>query len=158
MNHQLNFSLINLGCTKNLVDSQYFLGRLFDMSAKTPDIQINYFTDPYDTEVDVVFLNTCGFISSGRDEADATMKKLLKAKKTVYLLGCAVQYYKRLVTSVAKVSAHVHYLSRGDLNTITLKNIIQGYDSKTFGDFEFAGSPRVYTNLEHKFEYLKIAE
>jgi len=158
MNHQLNFSLINLWCTKNLVDSQYFLGRLFDISAKTPDIQINYFTDPYDTDVDIVFLNTCGFISSGRDEAEETLKKLLKAKKTVYLLGCAVQYYKKLVTSPIKVPAHVHYLSRGDLNTITLKNIIQGYDSKTFGDFEFARSPRVYTNLDHKFEYLKIAE
>ncbi len=35
---------------------------------------------------------------------------------------------------------------------------MQWYDSKTFGDFEFANSPRVYTNLEQKFEYLKIAE
>lgn len=160
MNKQLNFSLINLWCTKNLVDSQYFLGRLFDMSLKTPEYQLNYFTDPYDKQTDIVFLNTCGFISSGRDEADETVKKLLKAKKTVYLLGCAVQYYKKLQAKSLKLKAvsGVHYLSRGDLNKVNLKNIMQWYDSISYGDFEFASSPRVYTNLEQKFEYLKIAE
>ncbi len=158
---ELNFSLINLWCTKNLVDSQYFLGRLFDMSLKTPAIQLNYFTDPFDKKATIVFLNTCGFISSARDEADATVKKLLKAGKTVYLMGCAVQYYKKLKAQSLKhkaVSQAIHYLSRGDLNKISLKQILQWYDSKTFGDFEFATSPRVYTNLEQKFEYLKIAE
>ncbi len=153
---QLNFSLINLWCTKNLVDSQYFLWRLFDISLKTPEYQLNYFTDPFDTQTNIVFLNTCGFISSGRDEADETVKKLLKAKKIVYLMGCAVQYYKRLVKE--QWIKNVHYLSRGDLNTINLKNIVQWYDSTTYGDFEFAPWPRVYTNLEQKFEYLKIAE
>ena len=156
MNQQLNFSLINLWCTKNLVDSQYFLGRLFDMSIKTPEYQLNYFTDPFDIKTDIVFINTCWFISSGRDEADVTVRKLLKSKKTIYLLGCAVQYYKKLTQE--EWILNVHYLSRGDLNTVNLKNIMQGYDSKIFGDFEFSNWPRVYTNREQKFEYLKIAE
>lgn len=156
---QLNFSLINLWCTKNLVDSQYFLGRLFDMSLKTLAIQLNYFTDPFDKKAEIVFLNTCGFISSARDEADATVKKLLKAGKTVYLMGCAVQYYKKLQVAGYKWPVkNIHYLSRWDLNTVSLKQILQWYDSKSYGDFEFATSPRVYTNLEQKFEYLKIAE
>lgn len=153
---KLNFSLINLWCTKNLVDSQYFLGRLFDISIKTPEYQLNYFTDPFDTETNIVFLNTCWFISSGRDEADMTVKKLLKAGKTIYLMGCAVQYYKKLTQE--EWIKNVHYLSRGDLNTINLKQIIQWYDSKTYGDFEFASWPRVYTNVDQRFEYLKIAE
>lgn len=152
----LNFSLINLWCTKNLVDSQYFLGRLFDMSLKTPEIQLNYFTDPFDKDTNIVFLNTCGFISSARDEASETVKKLLKAKKTVYLLGCAVQYHKKLTKD--QWIKNVHYLSRGDVNKVNLKNILAWYDSKSYGDFEFASSPRVYTNIEQKFEYLKIAE
>lgn len=156
MQELCNFSLINLWCTKNLVDSQYFLGRLFDMSIKTPDYQLNYYTDPFDTKTAIVFVNTCGFISSGRDEADTTVRKLLKAKKTIYLLGCAVQYYKKLTQEEG--IKNVYYLSRGDLNKVNLKNIMQGYDSKTFGDFEFSSWPRVYTNLEQKFEYLKIAE
>ena len=56
------------------------------MSIKTPEYQLNYFTDPFDKKTNMVFVNTCGFISSERDEADKTVKKLLKAKKTVYLL------------------------------------------------------------------------
>ncbi|MEI6773373.1 MAG: hypothetical protein WCL18_00630 [bacterium] len=44
------------------------------------------------------------------------------------------------------------------MNNVNLKNIIQGYDSTNYGDFEFTPGPRVYTNLEQKFEYLKIAE
>jgi len=181
MTKQIHFSLINLWCTKNLVDSQYFLGRLFDMSLKTPEIQIKYFTDPFDKEAKIVFLNTCGFISSARDEADETVKNLLQAGKTIYLMGCAVQYYKKLVSSFSssqdsllenkhwsstslkkmenkRSTENIHYLSRGDMNTINLKQILQWYDSKIFWDFEFASSPRVYTNLEQKFEYLKISE
>lgn len=169
-----NFSLINLWCTKNLVDSQHFLGRLFDISIKTPEYQLNYYTDPFDTKTDIVFVNTCGFISSGRDEADATVRKLLKTKKKIYLLWCAVQYYKKLQEQETEpqeqeknksqfphpkpLIANLHYLSRGDLNKVNIKNIMQGYDSKTFGNFEFSTWPRVYTNLEQKFEYLKIAE
>lgn len=126
------------------------------MSIKTPEYQLQYFTDPFDTQADIVFVNTCGFISSGRDEADVTVKKLLKAKKTVYLLGCAVQYYKKLTQE--EWIKNVHYLSRGDLNTVNLKNILQWYDSTTYWAFEFSTWPRVYTNLEQKFEYLKIAE
>jgi len=174
MQNICNFSLINLWCTKNLVDSQYFLWRLFDISIKTPEYQLNYFTDPFDLETNIVFVNTCGFISSWRDEADATVRKLLKAKKTIYLLWCAVQYYKKLqgrgpggkgqenkelqVPPTNPLIPNLHYLSRGDLNKVNVRQIMQGYDSKTFGDFEFSTWPRVYTNIEQKFEYLKIAE
>jgi tRNA A37 methylthiotransferase MiaB len=98
------------------------------MSLKTPEYQLNYFTDPFDKKAKIVFLNTCGFISSARDEADETVKKLLKARKTVYLMGCAVQYYKKLKAQSLKhkaVSQAIHYLSRGDLNTVNLKQILQ---------------------------------
>jgi len=62
------------------------------------------------------------------------------------------------IPSIPSNPSNIHYLSRGDLNKVNLKNIMQGYDSTNYGDFEFATSPRVYTNLEQKFEYLKIAE
>ncbi len=161
MKQLFNFSLINLWCTKNLVDSQYFLGRLFDMSLKTPEIQINYFTDPFDKDTKIVFLNTCGFISSARDEADETVKKLLKAGKTVYLMGCAAQYYKKLQGQGARNKEQgisLHYLSWGDMNNVWIKELMKWYDSKTYGEFGFPTSPRVYTNIDQKYEYLKIAE
>ncbi len=154
-----NFSLINLWCTKNLVDSQHFLGRILDMSLRSHDYQVNYFSDPFDPETNFVFVNTCGFISSGREEADCTVKMLMKAGKTVYLMGCAVQYYKRLKGSgIREQELHIHYLSRRDMNTVGIKELMAWYDSKVYGDFEFTKAPRVYTNIEQKYEYLKIAE
>ncbi len=123
---------------------------------KSHDYQVNYFADPFDKATKIVFLNTCGFISSARDEANETVKQLLKAKKTVYLMGCAVQYYKQLTKS--KDIKDIHYLSRGDLNKVTIKELVKWYDSKVYGEFEFSTSPRVYTNIDQKYEYLKIAE
>jgi tRNA A37 methylthiotransferase MiaB len=89
-----------------LVDSQHFLGRLFDISLKTPDYQLRYFTDPFQKETDIVFVNTCGFISTGRDEAEELVCKLLKAKKNVYLLGCAVQYFTKLKNGKVETWKH----------------------------------------------------
>lgn len=134
------------------------------LTEKEPNIHPRYFSDPYDKEVDVVFLNTCGFISSARDEAAHTLEKLLQKGKKVYLLGCAVQYYKNLNTkensilNTENTTQNIHYLSRNDFNTLTLKQLIKGWNSKTFDDFEFTNNPRVYTNADQKFEYLKIAE
>lgn len=102
------------------------------MSLKTPEIQLNYFADPFDKETKFVFVNTCGFISSARDEADETVQQLLEAGKTVYLLGCAVQYYKKLmkidgmdgIDRIGPISSNpsnpsgLHYLSRSDMNSV----------------------------------------
>jgi ribosomal protein S12 methylthiotransferase len=94
MKHIFNFSFINLGCNKNLVDTQFLLGTLF--AENNPHYEANYFTDPYDQEVQFVFLNTCGFISSGRIEMVNEIKRLISKKKIVYLLGCGLQYYKQI--------------------------------------------------------------
>ncbi|MDR0606773.1 MAG: hypothetical protein LBG52_00050 [Candidatus Peribacteria bacterium] len=80
--------MINLGCTKNLVDSQFLLGKMLvdnnvDHSNPIPTSKVIYTTNPYDPEVERVFLNTCGFISSGREEAFQTIQKLLKKGKKV---------------------------------------------------------------------------
>ncbi len=134
------------------------------LTEKEPNIHPRYFSDPYNKEVDVVFLNTCWFISSARGEAAHTLEKLLQKGKKVYLLGCAVQYYKNLNTkensilNTENTTQNILYLSRNDFKTLTLKELINGYNSKEFNDFEYTESPRVYTNIDHKFEYLKIAE
>lgn len=158
------FSSINLGCTKNLVDTQYLLGKVFTLTEKEPGIQAKYYSDPYDKEVNFVFLNTCGFISSARDEAAHTVEKLLEKGKKIYLMGCAVQYYKNINTQEESIlNQHnwredIYTLSRNDFTALTLKQLLKGYNSKSYKDFEFTTTPRVYTNIEHKFEYLKIAE
>lgn len=126
------------------------------MSMRSHDYQVNYFADPFDIATKYMFVNTCGFISSWREEAESTVKQLLKANKTVYLMGCAVQYYKQLTKS--KSIKDVHYLSWEDMNKIGIKELFQWYNSKVYDEFRFPTSPRVYTNIDQRFEYLKIAE
>lgn len=127
-----------------------------------PNYEINYSIDPYDQDVEFVFLNTCWFISSGREEMINTMNNLVDKWKKVYLLWCWLQYFKTIQTNQWNIEAVKHWsifsLSRSDLENITISNLIKGYNSKDFKDFKFTDFPRAYTNAEYKFEYLKIAE
>ena len=103
---KLKFSFINLGCNKNLVDTQFLLGNIFSLAWNNPNYEIDYINDPYDDEVDYVFLNTCGFISSGREEMFEEIDKLLNAWKKIYLLGCALQYFETTLSSFLKEEDH----------------------------------------------------
>lgn len=160
------FSFINLGCTKNLVDTQFLLGRILE---RRPD-QFYYGVDPYSEEVELVFLNTCGFISSGRNEMFQVIKKLLRKKKKVCLLGCAVQYFEKVAFEAKlsdretaerdsfKSNPDVHFLSRGQLANFVPKMLENSDQKSDFSDFERANNARAYTNINLGFEYLKIAE
>ena len=165
------FSFINLGCTKNLVDTQFLLGRILE---RRPD-QFFYAVDPFSDEVELVFLNTCGFISSGRQEMFHTMKKLLRKKKKICLLGCAVQYFEKLVKDARLSDAETQewerlkshsgltFLSRSELAnfepSLLEKSLIAGENELFDGsDFQWQENARAYTNSELGFEYLKIAE
>lgn len=165
------FSFINLGCTKNLVDTQFLLGRILE---RRPD-QFFYAVDPFSDEVELVFLNTCGFISSGRQEMFHTMKKLLRKKKKICLLGCAVQYFEKLVKDARLSDAETQewetlkshpgltFLSRSELAnfepSLLEKSLIAGEEQLFDGsDFQWQENARAYTNSELGFEYLKIAE
>ena len=165
------FSFINLGCTKNLVDTQFLLGRILE---RRPD-QFFYAVDPFSDEVELVFLNTCGFISSGRQEMFHTMKKLLRKKKKICLLGCAVQYFEKLVKDAhlsdtetqewERLKSHpeLTFLSRSELAnfepSLLEKSLIAGEEQLFDGsDFQWQENARAYTNSELGFEYLKIAE
>jgi ribosomal protein S12 methylthiotransferase len=95
--------------------------------------------------VELVFLNTCGFISSGREEALATVKKLLKKGKKVCITGCAVKYREDLTNSK-------------DEERTAIKPQISIYPRNEIGQLFMTSTPRALTNIDNKFEYLKIAE
>ena len=63
MSKKVRLSMINLGCNKNLVDSQLFLWKLLSENIDNAE----YFSNPYDKNVEIVLLNTCSFISSWRE-------------------------------------------------------------------------------------------
>jgi len=81
-------ALINLGCAKNLVDSEVMLGYLDQEGYK-----INTDVD----KADVIIINTCGFIKEAREESVSAIKKSLEAKyrakgeKKVIVAGCYVE-------------------------------------------------------------------
>ncbi len=200
---KVHLSMINLWCNKNLVDSQLFLWKLLSENGD----KIGYYSEPYDSNVELVILNTCSFISSGREEMFQTVEKLLSKKKKVCIIGCGVQYFEKLLKKTSpdpskslqtslyqgrltrpsvfreeKIvppwqrgmpkaggfeqelrrrekmleNENISYLSRNDLTLANLQNLTKR--SQTFDDFCRYSSPRLLTNYENRYEYLKIAE
>ena len=69
----INVCLINLGCAKNLVDSEAILA-LFDKDSR---FKITIDED----EADVLILNTCAFIFDAENESFETIEELSKLNK-----------------------------------------------------------------------------
>jgi ribosomal protein S12 methylthiotransferase len=109
---------------------------MFILTQENPSLKMQYHIDPRAPEVSLVFLNTCGFISSGRDEMMHTIKRLKKAGKHVTVMGCGLRY----VQLTGQTLEGVDLIERQDLDRFTLQ------------------SPRAFTNAHLGFEYLKIAE
>ena len=215
---KVHLSMINLGCNKNLVDSQLFLWKLLSENGD----KIEYYSEPYDSHVELVILNTCSFISSGREEMFQTIEKLLSKKKKVCIIWCGVQYFEKLlrknmspfkkggykemkdlnlwdclplsrgnvacdkgvkiplgfaVSPFKKWEQNGHnqqlkqelkrrekmlqnenisYISRNDLTIANIQNLTKR--SQIFEDFCRYSAPRLLTNYENRYEYLKIAE
>lgn len=82
----INVCLINLGCAKNLVDSEAILA-LFDKDSRFK-ITID------ENETDVLILNTCAFIFDAENESFETIEELSKLNKKLVVLGCLVEKYK----------------------------------------------------------------
>jgi tRNA A37 methylthiotransferase MiaB len=120
----------------------------------------------------LVVLNTCSFISSGREEMFQTIEKLLSKKKKVCIIGCGVQYFEKLLKQKKSLdkgckseldrwekvlqSKDISYLSWNDLSLSNLQSLTSR--SKKFNDFCRYSAPRLLTNYENRYEYLKIAE
>jgi len=83
-------SLVSLGCSKNLVDSERMLGLLAsDGYAIVPD------SEP----ADLVVVNTCGFIDSARRESIGVIEEMLERKRSgevkgVIVAGCLAERQK----------------------------------------------------------------
>lgn len=81
------YSIISLGCPKNLVDSERMLGLLrLD----------GYEMVPHPEGVDFVVINTCGFLQSARQESLDTIREMIRLKKQghiggVLVTGCLAQ-------------------------------------------------------------------
>ncbi|MDO5565243.1 MAG: 30S ribosomal protein S12 methylthiotransferase RimO [Planctomycetia bacterium] len=85
------FSIVSLGCPKNLVDGESMVGLLTARDYRFVSEARN---------VELVILNTCGFIEAARNEAFECLNELLELKKRgricfLVVTGCLIQVEKR---------------------------------------------------------------
>ena len=80
--------MVSLGCAKNRVDTENVLGMLRDRGFEIVN-------DPM--EADVLFVNTCGFIESAKEESIEAIMEMAQFKqygnKKLYVTGCLAQRY-----------------------------------------------------------------
>ncbi len=80
--------LVSLGCAKNRVDSENMLGMLRERG-------FEIVSDP--AEADVLFVNTCGFIESAKEESIEAIFEMAQYKKQgdkkLFVTGCLAQRY-----------------------------------------------------------------
>lgn len=76
--------IISLGCPKNRVDSEHILGLLKRIGYKV----VNSTED-----ADIVFINTCGFITDAKKESIETILENIDTEKKVVVTGCLVERY-----------------------------------------------------------------
>lgn len=100
----MKIGVINLGCAKNLVDSEVMLGHLNRAGC-------SFVQDP--AEADVIVVNTCAFIDAARQESLDTILEAAELKKTgrlkrLVVAGCMVQRYPgELRDSLPEVDAFI---------------------------------------------------
>lgn len=84
----MKVGFVSLGCSKNLVDSEYIIG-LFD------DGTFEFESDP--SKCDIIVINTCGFILDAKKEAIDTILEMAEYKKQnlkkLIVCGCFVERY-----------------------------------------------------------------
>jgi len=138
-------SVITLGCSKNLVDSENLITQL-----KGNDLAVSH--DQYDPEANVVVVNTCGFIDRAKEESIQTILQYadLKSKgdiEKLYVTGCLSQRYKDdLEIEIPEVDAYFGTLELPQL----LERLNADYKHELIGE-------RWISTPAH-FAYLKISE
>ncbi len=137
-------NVITLGCSKNLVDSEFMLKQL-----KASGFEIHHDTDK---QADVVIINTCGFINDAKEESINTILHWAELKKEsrisqLYVMGCLSERYKEeLMKELPEADG---FYGVNDLNQL-LQDLNAPFRKELL-------SERIITTPSH-YAYLKIAE
>ncbi|MGC9323194.1 MAG: 30S ribosomal protein S12 methylthiotransferase RimO [Desulfomonilia bacterium] len=82
----MRFSIVSLGCHKNLVDSEYICEQIISgggILVQDPD------------HADIVVVNTCSFLTSAVEESIEVLLGFISREKSVVCAGCMVSRYGR---------------------------------------------------------------
>lgn len=142
----MNLGIISLGCAKNLVDTEMFLGL-----AKTFNLNIvNSFK-----QADILVVNTCGFIENAKQEAIDTILELVeyqKQGKIIIAMGCLVErYLEDLKKEIPEVDYYIPIKDYPKLHKI-FEEITNNQATTTFNC-----ATRVISTSPH-YAYLRISE
>ena len=146
----MKVGFISLGCSKNLIDTEMCIG-IFKKE------KMEIVNNP--EEADIIVINTCGFISSAKEEAINTILEMADYKengncKYLILMGCLVKRYKKeLEKSLPEVDL---FLSIDEYDNLWEKiaNLI-GAEAKSKNTLDYMD--RV-VSTGNTTAYLKIAE
>lgn len=141
----MKVGFISLGCSKNLVDSERVMGLLKHNGFE--------FTN-HPQDADYLFVNTCGFINSAKEESINTILEMAEYKqdkcKKLFVLGCLSQRYRDdLIEQLPEVDRFITIDEYPQLEAILQEEM----------DVPFVGCkmPRMLTS-QPWMAYLKIAE
>ncbi len=148
-------SLISLGCPKNLTDAEIMLAKL-----KKSGHEIT----PYESEADVIIVNTCGFIEDAKTEAIENILEAAKYKtegnlKALVVTGCLAERYKgEIAKEFPEVDAVVGLGGNGDIVSI-IQKVLEGEKQEVYGEKESLSieGERLVSTPKYT-AYLKIAE
>jgi ribosomal protein S12 methylthiotransferase len=138
-------SIITLGCSKNMVDSEVLSGQL-----RANDIDVVHENSRLDHNI--VIVNTCGFIDKAKEESIQTILEQVELKKKgkldkVYVTGCLSERYRNnLENEIPEVDAY--------FGTMELPRILKQFDADYKA--ELVGE-RILSTPAH-YAYMKISE
>ena len=153
----MKFALISLGCSKNLVDSENFIGILVNKKGFEVTRELN--------EADMILANTCGFIGDAKKESIETILEVSELKETgnlkkIIVTGCLAQRYaKEILKELPEVDA---VIGTGEIDKIekVVDEILNDKNPVETSSMDFlanANTDRILTTASHT-AYLKISE
>lgn len=143
--HKAKVDVITMGCSKNLVDSE-FLMRQFEAGG------FKVAHDPEQSQGDIVIVNTCGFIGDAKEESIEHILEFAEAKregkiKQIIVMGClSERYMKDLKGELPEVD---RFYGKFDW-----KQIVEDLGLEYRADLK---NERTLTTPDH-YAYLKISE
>ena len=151
--------LITLGCHKNLVDSEHFLGIAVNKLGMQITTDIN--------EADIAIINTCGFINDAKQESIEKIIEVGNYKnqpntnlKKVIVAGCLAQRYaSELMDEISEIDG---IIGTGDIDKLVeiveeIKSDKRVVKSESLEFLMNSDTDRVLTTYPHT-AYIKIAE
>ena len=147
---------ISLGCDKNLVDSEFMLGKLSGGGFTVTDDE---------TEADIIVINTCCFILDAKEESiqsiiDMAWYRVNGRCRALIVCGCLAERYRdEILKEIPEVDAVIGTNSTEDIcdaiDSALAGNRFESYRPLT--DVEKHDSRRIVSTGGH-YAHLKIAE